>query len=74
MVKDVFYINELFVQFNELDSRCMAMVIVRSHLVRNPKLSYSHDEGKSLGNYPYFLGFLKVFGRPLDDPCFAGNI
>jgi hypothetical protein len=42
MVKDVFNINELFVQFNELDSRLMGMV--RSHLVCKPKLRYSHDE------------------------------
>jgi len=45
MVKDVFYINELFVQFNELDSRWMAMVPVGSHLVCKPKLRrYSHNE------------------------------
>ena len=43
MVKDVFYVSELFVQFNELDSRG-TMVEVRSHTVCNPKLRNSHDE------------------------------
>jgi len=45
MVKDVFYINELIVQFKELDGRCMLVVMVRSKMVRNPKLRCtSHDE------------------------------
>jgi len=45
MVKDVFYIRELFVQFKELDGRCMVVVMMRSKMVCNPKLRCtSHDE------------------------------
>lgn len=73
MVKDVFYISELFVQFNELDSGCMAMVMVRSHTVCKPKLSYSHDEEHfervrdwEVGEETTrFLGLLRLSGDPL---------
>ena len=79
MVKDVLNINELFVQFNELDGRLMG--IVGSHLVCKPKLRYSHDEeliqtlnvcerGK-FGSYgETSLGFYRIS----EDPCFAGKI
>jgi hypothetical protein len=42
MIKDVFQIAELLVQFNELDSRCMGTA--RSQLVCKPKLCSGHDE------------------------------
>ena len=77
MVKDVFNIGELFVQLNELNGGCMAVMQMRSHCVCNPKVRNSHDEnlfqtlkvrGKVWENRSYFLafkGFRETLRRPL---------